>query len=69
MAQRSPHPGTATKFGLHNFIPNGNRFKLNYELILIQDGIGLPSQVNAQRKSGTRSIRAMPQAQASPEVT
>ena len=44
-------PGTATKFGLYNYIPNGNRFKLNYELILIQDGIGKDA------KSGQREKR------------
>ena len=44
-------PGTATQFGLYNFTPNGNRFKLNYELILVQDGIGKDA------KSGQREKR------------
>ena len=44
-------PGTATKFGLYNYLPNGNRFKLNYELILIQDGAG------KDVKSGQREKR------------
>jgi hypothetical protein len=44
-------PGTATQFGLYNFVPNGNRFKLNYELVLIQDGAGKDT------KSGQREKR------------
>ena len=44
-------PATAAQFGLYNFIPNGNRFKLNYELILIQDFTG------EDTKSGQREKR------------
>ena len=43
-------PGTATAFGLYNFVPNGNRFKLNYELILIQDGAGKDTKAGQREK-------------------
>ena len=44
-------PSTGTEFGLFNVCPNGSRFKLPYELILVVDGSG------KETKSGQREKR------------
>ena len=42
-------PSTQTQFGSYAPMPNGMRFKVNYELVLIPDGLG------AQAKEGPRA--------------
>ena len=45
------NPGTALQFGMFNCIPNGNRYKVDYELVLIRDGTG------EENKQGQREKR------------
>ena len=50
-------PSTSTEFGLFNTVPNGNSFKLPYELILITDNNSPDKEQNKDIKEGQREKR------------